>query len=99
MPRSRRGRSSLSPSRMSWTSLPPVSSSATSGEDDQHVALVDGLALLAADLGDRAVVLGLDRDLHLHRLEDHQRVALVDLVTDRDLDLPDVAGDVGLDVH
>ena len=48
---------------------------------------------------DRAGVLGLDRHLHLHRLEDHDGVALVDLVADRDLDLPHGAGDVGLDVR
>src|SRR5207247_1868658 len=58
-----------------------------------------GLALLAADLRDLAGILGLDRHLHLHRLEDDDRVALVDLVADLDLDLPDCAGDVGFDVR
>ena len=45
------------------------------------------------------VVLGLDRHLHLHRLEDHDRVALLDRVADLDLDLPHGARDVGLDVR
>ena len=47
-------------------------------EHDERVALVHGLALLAEDLLDHAGVLGLDRHLHLHRLEDHDRVALLD---------------------
>src|SRR3954452_3831157 len=78
-------------------SLPPASCSVMDlrlFEGDEDVALGDGLALLAADLGDLARVLGLDRHLHLHRLEDDDRVALVDLVADLDLDLPDCAGDV-----
>ena len=65
-------------------------------EHDERVALVDRLALLAADLGDRAGVLGLDGHLHLHRLEDRDRVALLDLVADGALDFPYGAGDVGL---
>src|ERR687890_846243 len=67
-------------------------------EDDERVALVHGLALLAEDLLDGARVLCLHRHLHLHRLEDHDRVALVDLVADLALDLPDRPGDVGFDV-
>ena len=47
---------------------------------------------------DRAGVLGLDGHLHLHRLEDHDGVALVDAVADLDLDLPHRARDVGLDL-
>src|SRR4051812_16348708 len=81
----------------SRSSLPPASSSLMDlrlFEDDEDVALGDGLALLAADLGDLARVLGLDRHLHLHRFQDDDRVALVDLVADLDLDLPDCAGDV-----
>src|SRR5262249_3210384 len=60
-------------------------------EHYEDVAFADRLALLAADLLDGAVVLGLDRDLHLHRLEDHHRVPVLDLVADRDLDFPHVA--------
>src|SRR5688500_16334173 len=63
-------------------------------EDDEGVALGDGLTLLAEDLLHDACVLGLDRHLHLHRLEDDDRVALVDGVSHRALDLPDGAGDV-----
>ena len=50
------------------------------------------------DLLDHAVVLGLDRHLHLHRLEDDHGVAVGDLVADRDLDLPDGSGDVRFDI-
>ena len=39
-------------------------------------------------------VLGLDRHLHLHRLEHDDDVALGDLIADGALDLPDDAGDV-----
>ena len=42
-------------------------------EHDERVALVDRLALVAADLRDRPGVLGLDRHLHLHRLEHDER--------------------------
>ena len=61
-------------------SFPDASSSlmAASFENDQHVAFLDGLALLALDLRDGAVVLRLHRHLHLHRLEDHHRVAVGD---------------------
>ena len=51
------------------------------------------------DLRHLAVVLGLDRHLHLHRLEDDDGVAIGDVVADLDLDLPDGAGDVRLDVR
>ncbi len=65
-------------------------------ELDERVALVDGLALLAEDLRDGSGVLGLDWHLHLHRLEDRDRVALLDRVADGALDLPYGAGDVCL---
>src|SRR5215210_4227307 len=68
-------------------------------EHDERVALVDRLALLAQDLPDDARVLGLDRRLHLHRLEDHDGVALPDRLADLALDLPDRARDVGLDLR
>src|SRR3954469_15945374 len=68
-------------------------------QDDEGVALVDRLALLAADLLDGALVLRLDGHLHLHRLQDDDGVALLDLVAHLALDLPDRPGDVGLDVR
>ena len=67
-------------------------------EDNERVALGDRLTLLARISLDHAGVLGLDGHLHLHRLEDDHRVALVDAVADLDLDLPDGAGDVRLDL-
>src|SRR3954449_10839054 len=81
----------------STSSLPEASSTALF-EDDKRVALRNRLALLAEDLLHGAVVLGLDGHLHLHRLEDHDGVALGDLLADLDLDLPDGARDVCLDV-
>src|SRR3954451_22500423 len=69
----------------SKSSFPPASCSLILlrlFEDDEDVALGHRLALLAADLGDLARVLGLDRHLHLHGLEDYDRVALVDLIAD-----------------
>src|SRR5919199_2948087 len=92
----------------SSSSLPPASSPAPAGgdqsdaepsvEDNERVAFVDRLALLAEDLPDRPAVLGLDRHLHLHRLQDDDGVALLDRVADLHLDLPDRAGDVRLDI-
>src|SRR5579859_5972022 len=60
-------------------------------EDNERVALGHRLALAAQDLLDHAGILGLDRHLHLHRLEDHHGVALLDTVADLDLDLPNGA--------
>src|SRR3954453_10406904 len=73
--------SRTTPSAGSSTSRAP-----TSLEDDERVALGDRLALLHEDLLDGALVLGLDRHLHLHRLEDRDGVALLDAVAHGDLD-------------
>src|SRR5437016_2672924 len=54
-------------------------------EDNERVTLGHRLALLDEDLLDHARVFGLDRHLHLHRLEDHDRIAFVDAVADLDL--------------
>src|ERR1035437_6501283 len=98
---------STPPAGSSISSLPSASSrvSVVGGiragrvfQDDQRAALVDRLALLAADLRDRARVFGLDRHLHLHRLEDRDSVALRDLVSHLTLDLPYGARYVGLHV-
>src|SRR5690349_24679162 len=67
-------------------------------EDDERVALVHRLALLAEDLLDGAGVFSLHRHLHLHGLEDHDGVALVDRVPHGALDLPHGSGDVRFDV-
>src|SRR5215213_4477795 len=66
---------------------------------DQSVAFAHGLAFFHGDLLDGAGVFRLDRHLHLHRLEDHDGVPLVDRIADRDLDLPNGAGDVSLDLR
>src|ERR1700759_1026699 len=62
-------------------------------EDNERVALGDRLALAAPDLAHDAGILGLHRHLHLHRLQDDDRIALLDGVADLDLALPDGAGD------
>src|SRR5437016_7794701 len=83
----------------STRSRPPASlSSVPLPEDNERVALGHRLALRDDDLLDDPGVLGLDRHLHLHRLEDHDRVALLDAVAHLHLDLPHGARDVGLDV-
>src|SRR3978361_126283 len=82
-----KSRSSLPPARVSTGDLL---------EDYEDVAFADGLSLFAADLFHRAVILGLDRDLHLHRLEDDDGVALLDRVPDGDLEFPARAGDMSL---
>src|SRR5271165_211453 len=67
-------------------------------EHDEGVALAHCLPLLAEDLRDRAGVLRLDGHLHLHRLEDRDRVALLDRVPDGTFDFPHRAGDMRLDL-
>src|SRR6185436_18796059 len=57
----------------SRTSLPEASSWVLL-KDDQRIAFADRLALLDLDLLDGAGLLGFDRHLHLHRLEDHDGV-------------------------
>src|SRR5215211_7016716 len=70
----------------SSSSLPDASSVLL--KDHQRVALGHGLALLDDDLLHGPLVLGLHWHLHLHGLEDRDRVALLDLLSDRALDLP-----------
>src|SRR5438105_10716945 len=77
----------------STSSRPPETSLL---EDNERVSLGDRLTLLDQNLLDHAWILGLDRHLHLHRLEDHDGVALLHAVADLDLDLPHGPGDVGL---
>src|SRR6476661_390771 len=91
--------SRTTPSAGSSTRSSPGMRRARLLEHDEGVPLVDRLALLAEDLLDDALVLGLDRHLHLHGLEDRDGVALRDLVAHGTLDLPHRARDVGLDVR
>src|SRR4051812_17414582 len=80
-------------------SLPSARARASpSLEDNEGIALRDRLALLDEDLLDRALVLGLDGHLHLHRLEDRHGVTLLDRVPDGHFDLPHRARDVGFDL-
>src|ERR1700761_4511535 len=82
-------------SRKSWWSSSKIVRRTRLPEDDEDVAFLDRVALGDADLGDGAGVLGLDRHLHLDRLDDHHLVADRDRVTDRAFDFPDGARDVG----
>src|SRR5579872_660692 len=66
--------------------------------DGDGLSLLDHLALLDQDLADRPRHRGGHRDLHLHRLEDHQRVVLLDLLADLGDDLPQVADQLRLDL-
>src|ERR671914_1806389 len=66
-------------------------------DDRDEVPLLHEVALDHLELGDRAGVLRDDGDLHFHRLEDHQGVALFYLVTLRDDDLPDVRHHLRMD--
>src|SRR5213078_3529590 len=69
-------------------SFPEASSVTVLLEDNEGVPLGNGLALLAADLLDHALVLRFHRHLHLHRLEDHERLALGDRLPYLAFDLP-----------
>src|ERR1700757_2401589 len=73
--------SARSAARARWTSRRGTSSSALL-EHDKDVALGDRLPLMAADLGHGPRILRLDGHFHLHRFEDHDRVPLLDRVTD-----------------
>jgi hypothetical protein len=90
--------SSASPTASREESPPSASPSPTLAEHHQHIPFVDRLRLLAADLGDLAVLGRLHRHLHLHALEDDQHVAGLHLVAHLLLDLPDSAGDVRGDI-
>src|SRR5438270_13412597 len=67
-------------------------------EDNERLALRDRLPFFAADLLHDSGVLGFDWHLHLHRFQDHHRVALFDGIPALDLDLPDGPRDMSLDL-
>src|SRR3954454_20621573 len=69
-----------------------------SADDGDQVALLHHVPLVDGQLGEGAIGLGDDRDLHLHRLEDHQGVALGDGVARLGDDLPDVGHHLGADL-
>src|SRR5690606_38403423 len=54
-----------------------------------RIAVAHLIAFLDEDLRHPPGIRSDDRDLHLHGLDDHQRVPLPDLVSDLDEDLPD----------
>src|SRR6476620_10748978 len=51
-------------------------------DDEQRLAVFDRLPVLAQDLGHRARLVGLDLVEDLHRLDDADRVAFLDLAAD-----------------
>src|ERR1044071_431843 len=61
------------------------SSPASLGDLEQRLAVLDRRAVLDEDSHDRAGDVGLDLVHQLHRLDDAQHLALVDLVVDRDV--------------
>src|SRR5438093_4848184 len=67
-------------------------------DDGYGLTLLHHLSLFDADLRHRAGDGRGDGDLHLHRLEDHQRVVLLDALPDVDDDLPEIAHQLGLDL-
>src|SRR5690348_13134233 len=52
---------------------------------EQRLAVLDGSAVLDEDSDDRARSIGLDLVHELHRLDDAQHLALLDLVVERDI--------------
>src|SRR5580692_9182177 len=68
-------------SRCEEAPLEPTGRSHWSVDDGDQVAFLDYVAFGDVHAGDRAGAFGDDRDLHLHRLEDDQGVAVVDLIT------------------
>src|SRR5687768_4587716 len=53
-------------------------------DDEQGLAVFHRLAVLAQDLGDGAALVGLDLVQDLHRLDDADGVAFLDLLADLD---------------
>src|SRR3954469_9072749 len=69
-----------------------------SGDDSDHVTFLYDVTLVDGQTGDGAVAFGQHRDLHLHRLEDDERVPVGDGVALGDHDLPDVRDHLGSDL-
>src|SRR5689334_22728768 len=79
--RQRITRSAISPRLATRTFL---NFSRSSGLDlEQRLAVLDGRAVLDQDADDRARDVGLDLVHQLHRLDDAQHLALLDLVVER----------------
>src|SRR5271166_1491742 len=86
-----------SPTWSTWSPTPrsripgrPPTCSRQLADDRDQVAFLDHLALRDVHLGDHAGAFGQDRDLHLHRLQDHQGVTVVDVIAFRGNHLPHV---------
>ncbi len=90
-----------------WTPVPGIdllvyardlSGVASAGDGGDQVALLEDLALDDVQLLDGARALGEHRDLHLHRLEDHQRLAGRHLRPRLDEHLPDTGDHLRVDL-
>src|ERR1700681_2967497 len=67
--------------------------------EHQHLALFDDVGLPHQDLDDLAGFWRYDLNLHLHRLENEQRLVLADHIPWFGHDLPYVADQLGLDLN
>src|ERR1700694_4279052 len=65
-------------------------------DDRERLTLLHDVAFLGADLFHSARDRRGHRDLHLHRLEDHQRVVLLHMLTNLHDDLPEIADELRL---
>src|SRR5688500_10160828 len=82
---------SLSSGKLVVSTTPSLVNDGSVLELAAHRAVGDGLADLRLQAGDRAGLVGLERLLHLHRLDDDDGVALGDLLALLDDDLDDGA--------
>src|SRR3954471_23658252 len=86
MPSSRQARctrNAISP-RLAIRIFLNISACGPSLDDEQRLAVFDRLPVLAQDLGDRSGLVGLDLVQDLHRLDDADGLAFLDLTADLD---------------
>src|SRR5205823_6445333 len=82
-------------SMMASAPMTPMMPSAALLVTADDVALLDLVVRAYPDLGNSASGRGLDRDLHLHRLQDGDGVAHADGLADLHVHLPNVGRDLG----
>jgi hypothetical protein len=80
--------------RARWGSEPRFQIVRSCRQDCDCLPFVHPRLFLDEEAGDRAALLGDDRNFHFHRLDDHHRLAGLQGLADGRHDLPDRAGDV-----